>query len=140
MFLCAFFENFPLTGNDSIGPAAPSQSSVATSSEGDASLTDMDVVPASAMIGGIVAASGPAQAGAAPGMMQGQMGGMMAGQVMMAAGMPGMQGAPVAPGAPPIGKKEKKKKEKKFIRLAASTTWEDPTLAEWAQGELFILL
>jgi len=38
---------------------------------------------------------------------------------------------------PQVGnkKEKKKKKDKKFIRLAASTTWEDPTLAEWQQDD-----
>ena len=128
---------FVTPGSDSIGPTAPG------SSGGDSSMADMDVVPASTMIGGIVAASGPG--GQAPGMappggMPGQMG-MMPGQIpgmMMAGGVQPMPGAAGATGAQG-GKKEKKKKEKKFIRLAANTTWEDPTLSEWAQGELFYI-
>ena len=35
-------------------------------------------------------------------------------------------------------KKEKKEKKKKFIRTAASTVWEDPTLAEWDAGGIFL--
>ena len=31
-------------------------------------------------------------------------------------------------------KKEKKEKKKKFVRTAAGTVWEDPTLAEWDTG------
>lgn len=31
-------------------------------------------------------------------------------------------------------RRERKEKKKKFVRLAAGTTWEDPTLAEWDQG------
>ena len=33
-----------------------------------------------------------------------------------------------------VTKKEKKEKKKKFVRTAAGTVWEDPTLAEWEQG------
>ena len=33
-----------------------------------------------------------------------------------------------------LSKKEKKDKKKKFLRTAAGTTWEDPTLAEWEPG------
>lgn len=59
---------------------------------------------------------------------------------MMSGMMGGINLNPAIPGnvpgnpANPTGKKEKKKKEKKFIRLAANTTWEDQTLAEWQQG------
>ncbi|KAI8733786.1 cytokinesis protein sepA [Biomphalaria glabrata] len=70
----------------------------------DKSVADMEIVPESTLVGGIMAAT-PASA------------------------------APVSTGAPVPGKKEKKKKEKKFIRLAANTVWEDPTLAEWAQDD-----
>ncbi|KAL3886315.1 hypothetical protein ACJMK2_026318 [Sinanodonta woodiana] len=34
-----------------------------------------------------------------------------------------------------LTKKEKKEKKKKFIRTAAGTTWEDPTLNEWDQDD-----
>ncbi|XP_059143349.1 RNA-binding protein 42-like [Physella acuta] len=60
---------------------------------------------------------------------------------MMTGMMGGINLNPAVPGnvpgnpANPTGKKEKKKKEKKFIRLAANTTWEDPTLAEWQQDD-----
>lgn len=32
-------------------------------------------------------------------------------------------------------RKEKKAKKRKFVRMAAGEMWEDPTLAEWDQGE-----
>ncbi|PVD27612.1 hypothetical protein C0Q70_12776 [Pomacea canaliculata] len=32
-------------------------------------------------------------------------------------------------------RRERKEKKKKFVRLAAGTTWEDPTLAEWDQDD-----
>ncbi len=32
-------------------------------------------------------------------------------------------------------KKEKKEKKRKFIRTAAGTTWEDPTLGDWNTGK-----
>lgn len=38
--------------------------------------------------------------------------------------------------APSDGTKKKEKK-KKFVRMAASSTWEDPTLAEWELGWSF---
>lgn len=38
-------------------------------------------------------------------------------------------------------KKEKKKKEKKFVRMAAGTSWEDPSLGEWDNGKsIFMFL
>ena len=37
-------------------------------------------------------------------------------------------------------KKEKKEKKKKFIRMAAGTTWEDPSLGEWDPGNILVLL
>jgi hypothetical protein len=36
-------------------------------------------------------------------------------------------------------KKEKKEKKKKFIRMAAGTTWEDPSLGEWDPGILLYM-
>ena len=36
---------------------------------------------------------------------------------------------------PYMSKKEKREKKKKFIRMAAGSTWEDPSLGEWEHGE-----
>lgn len=125
------------SGSESAGPSVSSQSSITSSSEGNSAPTDMDVAPASTMVGGIVAASLPGQPPLQPGMMAPpQLAGMMPGQIPGMMGAPGMPGMPgPVPVATPGGKKEKKKKEKKFIRLAANTAWEDPTLAEWAQDD-----
>ncbi|KAH9524861.1 hypothetical protein Btru_028069 [Bulinus truncatus] len=87
--------------------SAASITTITPSAEEDKSITDMEIVPESALIGGIMAST-PAPAASV---------------------------AAAATGTPVPGKKEKKKKDKKFIRLAASTIWEDPTLAEWQQDD-----
>ena len=99
------------TSKEEIGPVIPTPTSIAETVEEDRSVADMDVVPESAMAGGIMAANSFNQGTAFPGLTSVTI-------------------------TTTISKKEKKKKEKKFICLAASTTWEDPTLAEWAQGKL----
>ena len=51
--------------------------------------------------------------------------------------MPGMAGADMEfTEGDDSQRREKKDKKKKFMRTAAGTTWEDPTLAEWETGEL----
>ncbi|CAG5122838.1 unnamed protein product, partial [Candidula unifasciata] len=77
----------------------------------DKSILDMEIVPESALVGGIVLSNTMQDASAAAGTVNAQ----------------GVTGTG--------GKKEKKKKDKKFLRLAANTTWEDPTLAEWQQDD-----
>jgi hypothetical protein len=40
----------------------------------------------------------------------------------------------------PQGHKQKREKKKKFVRTAAGTVWEDPTLAEWDPGKMKLIL
>lgn len=35
--------------------------------------------------------------------------------------------------------KKKDKKQKKFIRVSGGQSWEDPTLAEWDDGKLWLI-
>lgn len=115
-----FYNSFTPSGQNNKDATGTSMT-VSSAADEDKSVLDMEIVPESALVGGIMVSNliqdnASAAAAAAAGNLNAQ-------------------------GATGTGsKKEKKKKEKKFLRLAANTTWEDPTLAEWQQGQCFVYL